>query len=318
MTAISPSLAKRIQRRIGQVDTFGMANWVARVWKEKLNALPLQANGAYQWALRADGAVLRLDLDSASLPFDQESNPVIRYAVLFEAARRYPELRELEPARPAGVQQCATCDGRGWMEAARTSCVTCLGVGWHMRHRPVAEWLERIDRGDRLELRAEDGAERLVAARLAGMYVARGDGLELWSAPAAAQGRRRLDDHLRKFAVSFASAPPYQRPVAATWQPNPTPAADPFDSTEHSLRFHGTGSGGSYEVDFARHPGGRCTMAVTLNHDGDPLGGAMPVTETTELDEGAARVRIESEMRGSGRSNPFPAIIPRTTPRPSV
>jgi hypothetical protein len=315
MSTVRPWLSEQIQRRIDRLKTFGTANWVLRVCKEELNALPLQANANQldQWALRADGTVLCLDCDSVSHTFETVCNPVVRYAVLAEAARRYPELRELEPPRPAGVERCERCDGSGWTDAARSSCPTCNGLGWHMRRRPVEEWLARVGQGDRLELRAEDGPERLIAGRVAGLYVARGDGLELWSAPVGPHGRRQLGEHLMRFAIAYGCPPAYQRPVTAAWEPNPTSTADPFESVDHSLRFHGSGAGGSYEVDIARQPDGRYRVAVTLNHDWDPLGGAFITTQVTEIDEAEAHARVESEMRSSGRWNPFPAVVPRAS-----
>ncbi len=40
-----------------------------------------------------------------------------------------------------------------------------------MVFRPIAEWIERIDRGDKLKLRAAH--RELTAGRLAGMYIVR-------------------------------------------------------------------------------------------------------------------------------------------------
>ncbi|HYH81240.1 MAG TPA: hypothetical protein VEX86_15660 [Longimicrobium sp.] len=312
MSGIPASLSEDIQRRIDRLETDGIANWVVRACKEKLNALPLQANGVYQWALRTDGTVLCLDFESFTLPYEEELNPIARYAVLFEAARRYPELRELEPERPAGVQRCESCGGSGWIEATGAACSTCYGLGWHMQHRPIAEWLGRIDVGDRLDLREHGGTRRLVAGRIAGLYVARGGDLDFWCSPATAAGRRELGSHLRKFAMGFVSRP-YQKHVTATWEPNPTPAVDPFESLEHSLKFHGTDSGGSYEMDIARQPDGSYAVSETLSNDWDPLGSAAPTTLTRLLDAAAARAELEREMRRPGRWSPFPAIVPRHT-----
>jgi hypothetical protein len=114
-----------------------------------------------------------------------------------------------------------------------------------------------------------------------------------------------------RFAVDFAASYAYQKHVTARWEPNVTGTDDPFESPDHSLRFLGTGSGGSWEMEIAREPDGRCTVSVTLSNDWDPLGGVAPATETTVLDEAAARARVESEMRSSGRWDPFPAIMPR-------
>jgi hypothetical protein len=313
MTGVNPvpaRLSERIQRRIDAMATDGERNWLLRVCKERMNALPLRGNQLTHWALRADGTVLSLDADSVSLAFEEELSPIARYAVFSEAAREDAELRELVPPRPPGVQQCERCGGMGWMEKTRESCGGCSGLGWGMQPRPIAEWMERIDRGDQLQLRVDgEGGRGLVAGRLAGWYVARGGDLPLWTRAADSRGRRALDEHLRRFGWEYRFG--YQKHVLATWQPNVTGAADPFESATHLLRFSGTGSGGSYEVDVARRPDGRYAMTTALNNDWDPAGGAEPTISTVELDEGAARAAVEREMRESGSWNPFPAMVPR-------
>ncbi|HEU4560880.1 MAG TPA: hypothetical protein VFS20_23715 [Longimicrobium sp.] len=225
---ISAPLSQAIQRRIDELQTDGHPAWVRRVCKERLNALPLLANEIFQWALRPDGEVLCLDFESLSLPYGEERNPVIRYAVLYKAARRYPELRELEPPRPEGVQRCDNCDGRGWIEEDRSSCSRCHGAGWHIQLRPIAEWMERIDRGDQLHLQVHDGGERLLAGKIAGRYVAQGDDLEPWSHPADAQGRLQLAGHLMRFGVAYVYSFGYQKHVIPTWTPE-TAAGGSFD-----------------------------------------------------------------------------------------
>jgi hypothetical protein len=238
MSSISAPLSQAIQRRIDALQTDGQPAWVRRVCKERLNALPLQANEVFQWALRPDGEILCLDFEALSLPYGEEQNPVIRYAVLFEAAHRYPELRELEPPRPEGVQRCESCGGRGWIETAGSSCSRCHGVGWHVQPRPVAEWMERIDRGDQLRLQVHGAPERLVAAKIAGRYVARGDGVEPWSHPADAQGRLLLAGHLMRFGVAYVYSVGYQKHVIATWTSTPEFS---IGGADHALHFSETG-----------------------------------------------------------------------------
>jgi hypothetical protein len=63
-------------------------------------------------------------------------------------------------------------------------------------------------------------------------------------------------------------------------------------------------------VDLDRHPGGRYTVPVTLNKDGDPLGGATPTTGTAELDE-AGRTRAGGARDAElGRMESVPADHP--------
>jgi hypothetical protein len=164
--------------------------------------------------------------------------------------------------------------------------------------------VNRIDRGDRLRLQADPGTTELVAGRIAGHYVCT-DGDGYWSGPESPEARSALRERLANWERG--------KPVTPTWQPNPTASPDPFDSLQHSLKFHGTGTGGSYEVEFARQPGGGYLSTVTLNHDWDPMGGASPITTVTPMDRAAACAEVEREMRGSGRPNPFPAIVNRAT-----
>jgi hypothetical protein len=309
MSSVPPRLSERIQRRIDATEADGGTRWPARVCRDRMNALPVCGNQLTQWALRADGTVLTLDLDSASLAFEEELSPVVRYAVFSAAARDDPELRELVPPIPAGLEPCARCGGSGWMEDTRAACDQCSGLGWRMRPRPVAEWMERIDRGDQLHLRAEGDGRGLVAGRLAGWYVARGGDLPFWSAPADSQGRHQLDEHLRRYGWAYPFG--YQKHVTATWQPNATGAADPFESPTHLLRFSGSGTGGSYAVEIARQPDGRYRVTTTLDNDWDSLGGAEPTISTMELAEAAARAAVEREMRESDAWNPFPAVVPQ-------
>jgi hypothetical protein len=302
MSPLPAPLSRAIQRRIDALDTDGDSAWLARTCRERLNAMPLEGNEIYLWALRADGAVLCMDFEAFARPWWEETDPRARYAVLRSAARRCPELRALVPPRPAGVQPCDACRGTGLRDAG-AACFICQGLRWRMRRRPVDAWLARIDRGDRLQLRAEAGGHGLAAGRIAGMYVAQGDGSAFWCSPVDERGRHQLSERLKGYGLD--------RHVTAAWEPNPTGSDDPFESAGHALRFHGSGSGGSYEVEFARHPDGRCTRTLTLNHDFDPLGGAFVETQVTELDEAAARAEVEREMRAGGRVSPFPAVVPR-------
>jgi hypothetical protein len=307
--SIPPHLSERIQRRIRALETDGPANWLARACKEQLNALPLRGSQLTHWVLRADGTVLKLDADSVLLAAEEELDPLARYAVLAEAARLDPALRELVPPRPPGVVECDRCEGTGWV--AEESCGACGGLGWHVQRRPIAEWMERIDRGDQLHLRAEGGGPALVAGRLAGCYVAKGGHPPFWSHPAGSRGRRQLDEHLRRYGYAFRFG--RQEHVTATWAPNPTNAADPFESTDHVLRFSGTGSGGSYTVDVGRMTDGRYRVATELSNDWDPMGASDPMLSTRELDEAMARAEVEREMRESGAWDPFPALLPANT-----
>lgn len=138
MISVPPHLAAAIQRRIDALETDGIGRWVLRVCKHELNALPTLGNQIYIWALRPDGTVLCMDHEAFSHPVEEVSDPLVAYAVCHEAARRYPELRELVPPRPAGVVPCDACGATGWIEATGAACSVCDAMGWRAPPRPAS------------------------------------------------------------------------------------------------------------------------------------------------------------------------------------
>jgi hypothetical protein len=282
------------------LDTADSRAWPVRVCKERMNALPLDGNQIYLWALRPDGVVLCLDHEAFSHPFEEETDPLKLYAVLQRGAAKHPELREMVPPPPLGVRPCEGCGGTGVADEAQ-ACPRCDGLGWYAMSRPAGDWLNRIDRGDLLELRA-DSTRALHAGRLAGYYIC-ADRDAYWSSPASPAAGQALLHRLVEWEAGATGT--------ARWRENPTSSADPFDSLDHSLRFYGIGSGGSWEDEFARQPDGRYAVTETLNNDFDPAGPAFPRSSTREMDADAARVELERMMRAGGRPDPFPAIVPR-------
>jgi hypothetical protein len=306
MISVPPHLAQAIQRRIDEMEADRTAGSGLHLCTHELNALPTLGNQIYVWALRADGMVLCMDHEAFLHPVDEVYDPRTVHAVLADAARRYPELRELVPARPPpGVLPCEACGTTGWIEETKSGCSACEGLGWRMQPRPIDEWMDRIDRGDHLHLAVDPGMHGLAAGRLAGFYVAREGKSEPWIAPVDARSRRKLSERLRGYGPG--------RHVTAWWRPNESGFDDPFESPEHLMRFFGTGTGGSYQVDIARRSDGRYTMTETLNNDFDPMWSGEPTHSTKELDEAQARAAVEREMRDSSSFAPFPAIVPRSS-----
>jgi hypothetical protein len=306
VSEISPEFGRRIQQRIDALDAADPRAWPVRVCKEEMNALPLHGNQIYLWALRPDGVVLCLDHESASHHVEEECDPLTLFAVLVQGAKKYPELRQIVPPPPPGTQQCEACGGTGSGESWNPpawGCPRCGGLGWskNLLSRPAADWLDRIDRGDRLDLRAQPGAGRLVAARLAGYYMSL-DGGTFGASPAGPAARQELIERL----IDWESG----KVVTPTWYPNPAACADPFDSPDHSLTVFGSGTGGTWEEEYARQPDGTYRVTLTLNNDFDPAGPAVPVRSARTMDADAARVEIERSMRTNGRFDPFPAIVP--------
>lgn len=299
MKPISPELAQRIQRHVNDLPQ-GIEAWPVRMCKEKLNALPLHGDQIYLWALRPDGVVLSLDHESASLPVCEETDPLTLYAVLVRGAQKYPELQEVVPRRPVGVQQCEPCSGMGVIDVGKTApgCMRCRGLGWHVVLRPLDEWLKGIDRGDQLRLQA--AGRVLSAGRLAGLYVVKvGD--EHWfnptTTPTAAGARHQLRERLARFEAG--------QHVTATWRENVAGTNDPFANTEYTLLSHETGTGGSCTVAYTRQPEGDYLKITTLNNDWDSLGSGPPAIQTERLNETEARAELVNQIRRRG----FPTIV---------
>lgn len=137
MIRLTPKLSEAVQRRIDEIDTSGVGTWVLRHCRDELNALPLAGNQVYLWALRPDGTVLCLDHESFSLSAEEERDATTLYAMAVHAARRYPELGEMVPERPDGIEPCGSCDGRGFDAETGDGCSACSAVGWRRVSRPA-------------------------------------------------------------------------------------------------------------------------------------------------------------------------------------
>lgn len=140
----SPELSAEIQRQIDAMQPIDgvewqLGEWPNRVCKEELGALPLWADLIFTWALRPDGTVLCMDRDSLFHPTEPETDPLVLFAVLEQAARMIPELRPLVPDAPTGTRACTRCGGHGHLEegtgqAVQTVfCWGCNGLGWIIR-----------------------------------------------------------------------------------------------------------------------------------------------------------------------------------------
>jgi hypothetical protein len=165
--------------------------------------------------------------------------------------------------------------------------------------RPIAEWLDAIDRGDQLELRADVDSYGLIAGRIAGNYVARsGDSDDsFWSIPVGRDARKALGDRLLKWRAD--------RQVLARLTRNPCETADPFESRQYIIRSYGIGDSGHYSTDISVAPHGRYLLTVTMENNWDPLGSGPPDTKTSEIDGSDARDIVLGDFRRGG----YPAIV---------
>ena len=127
----SAKLAARIQGWIDDMDTpDSLQNWPRRLCR-RANALVIAGTGAFLWALRPSGEMLRLDTDDVRQSLEPETDSRYLYAVIASASERvYPELRELMPEPPPEVRRCPVCGGRDTPPRRSVDCLCCFGLGW--------------------------------------------------------------------------------------------------------------------------------------------------------------------------------------------
>jgi HEAT repeat protein len=120
-----------VQGLIDALDLQPEMGWPTRVCKNDLNALPLWGRGLDLWALRPDGRLLCLDLDSVRHETWDEDDPEVRFASLVHGAETYPELAELIPTPPKDLRPCKHCLATGTGgEGLGGYCLRCSGLGW--------------------------------------------------------------------------------------------------------------------------------------------------------------------------------------------
>ena len=89
--------------------------------------LPVYADIGGVILLMPDGAVAYYDTEQrCARAVDDESWRTVAFV---RAAKRYPELQGLHPARPMDACVCPQCAGAGEVVAG-VGCGKCLGTGW--------------------------------------------------------------------------------------------------------------------------------------------------------------------------------------------
>ena len=102
----------------------------------ELNALPMFLDFGGCYAIRVDGEIVSFMWDEP-YSLKPENDPRIRNLVLFQGARKYPELDELVPKRPPEAEDCSHCSGTGiepmngglGFDEDMIVCY-CGGLGW--------------------------------------------------------------------------------------------------------------------------------------------------------------------------------------------
>jgi uncharacterized protein (TIGR02996 family) len=100
-----------------------------RQFAAEQKALPLMTDMGGCFALRLDGEIISFAWDEPGSP-GVERDTRVRQAVLFQGARKYPELRLLLPPRPAGSRECPRCQGAGAPPGFPSLVCYCGGLGW--------------------------------------------------------------------------------------------------------------------------------------------------------------------------------------------
>ncbi len=122
MSDNSESVIRRLIERV--TGDAGDATW--RDGASAAKALPVYLDMGGALALTPQGKIIRYEFESGRASIADECWQVLG---LSHAARKYPELAYLKPARPRDASTCIDCSGTGRITAG-FECATCLGLGW--------------------------------------------------------------------------------------------------------------------------------------------------------------------------------------------
>lgn len=132
MESTPHSLAQQIGWRLEEITSGGSGlSRELRSVATVLGALPIFFDADGTIAIRRDGTLLsyRWATDHS---LTSEIAPRDRLVALVVGAEKYPELRELLPARPADARPCPACSGTGLPlsdeELSAIRCGTCCGL----------------------------------------------------------------------------------------------------------------------------------------------------------------------------------------------
>jgi hypothetical protein len=131
---LTPELSKSIQGRIDAANAEAAGTELVG-WPVggclAYDSLLLYNTRYFCWALKSDGVLLAGDFDRIAM--ERETDLLTIYATVHYGARRYPELAQLLPPPPEGLEACKVCGGAGSLAGASNDagrCASCDGVGW--------------------------------------------------------------------------------------------------------------------------------------------------------------------------------------------
>jgi hypothetical protein len=125
----TPELAGRVAKHLEAIltrppssaDVMGQA-------ARRTNGLPVYGDLGGVIALTPGGELISYSEETDTITPVQEG--LWQDVALAYLGRRYPDLRELLPERPAQASACPSCSGSGWMMDGRLFCRLCRGLGW--------------------------------------------------------------------------------------------------------------------------------------------------------------------------------------------
>ena len=90
---------------------------------------------SFPFGLNADGDMVAYPLDNSDGLPRVETDPRVHNIVLFQGSKKYPELEDLVPAKPADARVCPHCMGTGispYAAKLNTDALVCYcgGLGW--------------------------------------------------------------------------------------------------------------------------------------------------------------------------------------------
>ena len=102
----------------------------------ELNVLPMFLDFGGCYGIRPNGEIVSFSWDEP-YKLDVENDPRIWNIVLFQGAKKYPELKELIPTRPPDAVECSDCKGTGIFQGLAEHGIVpqnivcyCGGIGW--------------------------------------------------------------------------------------------------------------------------------------------------------------------------------------------
>ena len=102
----------------------------------ELKVLPMFLDFGGCYGVRPNGEIVSFSWDEP-YKLEAENDPRVRNIVLFQGAKKYPELEELVPARPPDAVECPDCKGTGVFQGLAEHGIVpqnivcyCGGIGW--------------------------------------------------------------------------------------------------------------------------------------------------------------------------------------------